>query len=67
MKKPRDRTFPFPRDTYFGKDHFWLTPIPGGFDLDIRRDMGGSKAEVKRAMVSLRDWLNEGIEYIGGK
>ena len=67
MKKPRDRTFKHPRDSYFGNDHFVLTPVANGYDLDIRRSLGGSKAKVKRAMVSLRDWLDEGIEYTGGE
>ena len=67
MKKPRDRTFPNPRDSYYGNDHFILTPVAKGFDLDIRRDIGGSKAEVRRAAVSLRDWLNDVIEYTGGE
>ena len=67
MKKPRDRTIPHPRDSYYGNDHFWLTPTDKGCDLDIRRDISGSKAKVRRAAVSLRDWLNDVIEYTGGE
>jgi hypothetical protein len=73
MKKPRNRTFGRkPSPMFGGDDHYWLDHCGTDWngvviELNIQRAELNTPHQVKKAAISLRDWLNEVIEYLESK
>lgn len=63
MIKPRNRTFPAGAGWF--KDCFMLTDYNTFWALEVKREALGTKREVRKQAIAIRDWLNEVIEYLG--